>query len=195
MELVDENKIRSFVDPNLSLSVNQWEQFFSIWRKVTFSRKQIISEYGATEKYLYFVLEGSQRVFYTDHEEKEATLIFTYPVSFGGNLDSFLLQSPAPYYYQALTKSTLLRASYADILQIRNSIPEINMFFEKSISFALQGLLERMTELQCFSSQEKFKALLKRSPHILQLIPNKYLANYIGVDPTNFSKFINSVPF
>jgi hypothetical protein len=53
--------------------------------------------------------------------------------------------------------------------------------------------LQRLAELQCFSSEEKFRSLLQRSPHILQLVPHKYLANYLGIDATNFSKFINRI--
>jgi hypothetical protein len=53
--------------------------------------------------------------------------------------------------------------------------------------------LARQAELQCFSAEEKFKTLLKRSPHLLQLIPHKYLASYVGIDPTTFSKLMGSV--
>jgi hypothetical protein len=71
--------------------------------------------------------------------------------------------------------------------------PNINTMIRKGITAALSGLLERIVELQCFSSEEKFRKLMQRSPHILQLVPHKYLANYLGIDPTNFSKLINSV--
>ena len=57
----------------------------------------------------------------------------------------------------------------------------------------MAGVLERLVELQCFSAEEKFRKLLRRSPHLLQLVPHKYLANYLGMDATNFSKLINKV--
>jgi hypothetical protein len=63
----------------------------------------------------------------------------------------------------------------------------------ETITIAMSGILERVAELQCFSSEAKFKILLQRSPHILQLVPHKYLASYIGIDATNFSKLINRV--
>lgn len=69
----------------------------------------------------------------------------------------------------------------------------INLFWNILILVALAGELERLAELQCFSSEEKFKKLLTRSPHILNIVPLKYLANYLGIDPTNFSKLINRV--
>ncbi len=71
--------------------------------------------------------------------------------------------------------------------------PDIEWLIRKGITGAMSGLLERLTELQCFSSEEKFRKLLQRSPHILQLVPHKYLANYLGIDATNFSKMINRI--
>jgi len=63
----------------------------------------------------------------------------------------------------------------------------------RAVSFTFAGVLERQIELQCFSAEEKFKALLKRSPHVLNLIPHKYLASYLGIDATNFSKLLGTV--
>ena len=53
-------------------------------------------------------------------------------------------------------------------------------------------ILERQIELQCFSAEEKFRTLLTRSPHVLQIIPHKYLASYLGIDATTFSKLLGS---
>lgn len=69
----------------------EWEAFSTIWTPFSAKRKEIISQAGETEKYLYFVLEGVQRVYYFDHEGHEATLVFMYPPSFAGVLDSFML--------------------------------------------------------------------------------------------------------
>jgi len=63
----------------------------------------------------------------------------------------------------------------------------------KALSYTFAGVLERQIEIQCFSAEEKFKALLKRSPHVLQLIPHKYLASYLGIDAATFSKLPGSV--
>jgi len=54
-------------------------------------------------------------------------------------------------------------------------------------------VLERQVELLSFSAEEKFKTLLKRSPHVLQLIPHKYLASYLGIDASTFSKLLATV--
>jgi hypothetical protein len=69
----------------------------------------------------------------------------------------------------------------------------IEALIRKGVTAATSGVLERLVELQCFTAEQRFRKLLQRSPHILQLIPHKYLANYLGMDPTNFSKLMNKV--
>ena len=74
-----------------------------------------------------------------------------------------------------------------------NDHASIQQMVLKLTAFALKGVLERQIEIQCFSAEEKFRALLKRSPQVLQIIPHKYLASYLGIDPATFSKLLSSV--
>jgi CRP-like cAMP-binding protein len=108
-------------------------------------------------------------------------------------IDSMLLQQPSHYYYETLTPSSFLRAPFSEIQRLMQVYPSITALIQKGTTHALSGVLERLAELQCFSSEEKFRSLLQRSPHILQLVPHKYLANYLGIDATNFSKYINRI--
>ncbi|GAB3743582.1 Crp/Fnr family transcriptional regulator [Spirosoma lituiforme] len=171
----------------------QWTEFAHIWRPFSAKRKEILTAAGEQESYLYFIVEGVQRVYYFDEQNREATLVFSYPPSFGGVVDSFMLQQPSRYYYETLTPSHFLRASIRDLEAVMKRNQAVETMVRLGITVAMSGVLERLVELQCYSSTDKFRTLLQRSPHILQVVPHKYLANYIGVDPTNFSKFINTL--
>lgn len=187
------NSLKQLTDMVHPLTKEEWNAFSSIWTNYTAKRKEVITAAGDREPYLYFVLEGVQRVYYYDSQGREATLVFTYPPSFGGVLDAMLLEQNSKYTYEALSRSSFLKASFSELKELMVRYPGINLMIIKGVSAALSGLLERLAELQTFSSEEKFKKLLARSPHILQLVPHKYLANYLGIDPTNFSKLINRV--
>src|SRR6187399_3214879 len=80
--------------------------FMSIWSEYKVKRKDIITAAGEVERYLYFITEGVQRIVYLDDQNRESTLVFSYPPSFGGSIDSFFLQKPSSYSYEALTPST-----------------------------------------------------------------------------------------
>lgn len=181
------------MDAMYPVPLEDWNEFAGFWKPFTAKRKEVLTTAGEAEKYLYFVVEGVQRVFYYDDQNREATMVFTYAPSFGGVLDALLLQQPSRYYYETLTPSVFLRAPISDLLPVVNQRPALNFLIRQGVTHSLSGILERLVELQCYSSEEKFKKLLQRSPHILQLIPHKYLANYLGIEATNFSKLINKV--
>lgn len=171
----------------------EFEAFSTLLKPFSAKRKEILTEAGSVEKHLYFVLDGLQRVYYLDEQNREATLLFSYTGNFGGVLDSMMNQTPSRFYYESLTPSTFLRASFAQIETLAQNNPNIELLLRKGLTNALSGIMERLVELQCFSSEEKFRKLLQRSPHILQIVPHKYLANYIGIDASNFSKLVNSI--
>ena len=175
------------------LSPEEIDAFVSVFSPYSAKRKHLLTTSGKKEKYLYFITDGVQRIYAVDDHEREATILFTYPYSFGGVLDSFMLQSPSKYFYETLSASSFLRATYSELQQLRERYLAIEVMLNKGLSMALSGVLERLAEIQSLSAEEKLRKLFSRSPHIFQLIPQKYLANYLGIDPTNFSKFMNTV--
>jgi len=185
--------LRSSISVFGTITDEDWIAFSSIWTEIEVSRKMVLTKTKQIECHVYFVLDGIQRLCYLDDDGNESTLILTYKGNFGGVLDSYLLQHPSNYDYETLSKSRLLKCGREDFEKIKSSCPNVRNAIDKAIYLAFSGTMTRLTELQCLSSEEKFKQLLKRSPHVLQKIPHKYLANYIGIDPTNFSKLFNSI--
>jgi len=185
--------LKDFIRPLHPLTEKESEAFSVIWVPFACKRKTVLTAAGETERYLYFVLEGVQRAFYIGDEKQEATIVFTYPPSFSGVADSFLTQTPTSYFFETLTTSKFLRTTYKQVETLMTEFSNIQRLILKTTAFALKGVLARQAELQCFSSEEKFKTLLHRSPHLLQLIPHKYLASYLGIDPITFSKLMSSV--
>lgn len=171
----------------------EWEAFAACWHPVHYKRKILLTSAGAVEHYLYFVQEGVQRAFYMDDASNETTLVFSYTGSFAGVADSFQLQQPSRYYLETLTTSHLLRISYADFTRLLDTHPNLERWVRLATAQALSGVLQRQIELATCSAEEKFRILLTRSPQVLQLIPQKYLASYLGIDPATFSKLLKSV--
>lgn len=186
-------QLKQLIDGMMPLSEDDWKSFSSIWEPFTAKRKEILTHAGETEKYLYFVLSGVQRVYYFDEQNREATLVFTYQPSFGGVIDSLLLQQKSRFYYETLTASTFLRTNILPLQNLAKERPAIERFISLGVTNALSGVLTRLVDLQCYSAEERFIHLFNRSPHILQLVPHKYIANYLGIDATNFSKLINKI--
>lgn len=190
---MDQDALKSFLAAIYPLTPAEQDAVAADWHLLSCKRKTLLTAAGETERYMYFVLEGVQRAFYLGEDNREATIVFTYPPSFSGVADSFLTQTPSRFYLETLTASRFLRISYDTVQERCKAYPAFERLLFKATALALRGALERHIELQSFSNEEKFRTLLTRSPHILQLVPQKYLASYLGMDATNFSKLLATV--
>ncbi|RYD97067.1 MAG: Crp/Fnr family transcriptional regulator [Sphingobacteriales bacterium] len=186
-------QLKAFTDRLHPLPAAEWEAFAALWQPFACKRKTVLTPAGETERYLYFVLDGVQRSYYLAPSGREATIVFTYPYSFAGIADSFLTQTPARFTFETLTASTFLRTTHSQLAELMQQYPVVQALVLRTTSFVLKGVLERMAEQQTAGAEEKFRSLLARSPHLLNLVPHKYLASYLALDAATFSKLLGSV--
>ena len=170
-----------------------WADFAPIWQPFEAKRKALLTAEDQVERHLYFVLEGVQRAYAVAADGREATLVFMYPPSFAGVADSFLLQQPSRYCFETLTPSRFLRTTFRELDEVMLRHHALERAIRELVGHALAGALARQIELQSSTAEQRFRALMARSPHLLQLVPHKYIANYLGMDATNFSKFLGSM--
>lgn len=147
---------------------------------------------GDTERFIYFVIEGIQKSYY-QIGDKQHIIAFAYPPSFSGIPESFFTQSPSKYFLETLTDSKFMRLPFTIHEQLMKEHREIETLFRKATEFFLAGVIERHHELMAFDIESRFKNFVRRSPHLLNMIPQKDLASYLRIDPTNFSKMMNSI--
>lgn len=189
---MDNNQITSYLQSIHPVSVDILDAYLSEWSQFDAPRKTILTAAGKTEHYLYLVIEGIQKSYYL-RDGKEHVIAFTYPLSFSGIPESFLSQSPSRYYLETINESTFIRLSYEQHQKLLKKYRPIETLFRKATEQILIGVLERHYELMAYNIEERFKSLMQRSPHLLNMVPHKDLASYLRIDPTNFSKLLASV--
>lgn len=168
------------------------KEYTSHWSEYSLPKKTIVTQAGNTENHLYFVEEGIQKSYYLN-DGKEHIMFFAYAPSFSGIMESFLTQTPSKYHLETITDSRFLRISYAKHEQLLQEHRELETLFKKITENLLAGIIERHHELLTYTIETRFKTFLKRSPHLLQMVSQKEIASYLRIDPTNFSKLMNSV--
>jgi len=166
--------------------------YLSHWQRFHCSKKTTITFQGQTERYIYFVEDGIQKSYYL-HQGKPYVIAFTYPPSFSGIPESFITQTPSHYFLETISDSKFLRIPYESHQQLMQQHRSIETLVRKATEMILVGLVQRQYELMALDIQSRFTAFVQRSPHLLNMVPHKDLASYLRIDPTNFSKLLNSV--
>jgi CRP/FNR family transcriptional regulator, anaerobic regulatory protein len=80
------------------------EENHLIEKVVTIERNQFLKTAGSIDTNIYFIEEGSLRVFAVD-EEEERTIRFGYQNNILVSLDSFLTEKPSEFVIQAIKKT------------------------------------------------------------------------------------------
>lgn len=128
-------------------------------------------------------------------EKKTHVIAFTYPPNICAIPESFSFQKPSTYYLTCLTDSEMDAIRYADLQRVFDRSQRVERLFRRMTEAVLAGMINRHTELHSLSMEERYRAFCQRSSHLLQSVPHKYIASYLGIDPTNFSKLFNRVKF
>jgi CRP-like cAMP-binding protein len=157
-----------------------------------FKKGDLITAAGQVQKELYFVKSGVQMSYFLA-EEKTHVVAFTYAPGICAVPESFSTQKPSACYLTCLSDSELYYITYNDLQLLFDKSQPLERLFRKMTEIILAGVINRHIELQALSIEERYKAFCKRSPHLLQLVPHKYVASYLGINATNFSKLFNSV--
>lgn len=160
----------------------------------TFKKGDFITVPGQVQKELYFVKNGVQMSFF-DTENKTHVVAFTYFPSLCAIPDSFSFQTPSKHFLTCLTTTELDYITFSELQELFDESQQIERLFRRMTEAILAGVLNRHVELHSLTIEERFKSFCQRSPHLLQLVPHKYIASYLRIDPTNFSKLFNNVKF
>ena len=174
------------------ISFSDTQALLALAKMQTFSRKSVMTAPGQIQKYLLIILKGVQRSYYIK-DDKEHVIAFTYPVQLSGIPESFLTQKPSTYFLEAVTDTEVLTIPFEGLNVLFDTTPAVERLFRKITEAILVALIHRHYELLSTNAEERFSLFAKRSPELFQLVPHKYIASYLRIDATNFSKLFNSI--
>src|SRR5688500_19133597 len=93
----------------------------------------------------------------------------------------------AQFFVEALDDSLLYRISKTDLEKLYQRQPEYSEFGRKFAEEALTMLMQRTLSLHTKSAEERYAELLQ-IPDLIQRVPLKYLATYLGITDTSLSR-------
>lgn len=175
-----------------TISKDEYETFCSHLSHKSYKKKDFILREGQVQRELLFVRKGYQ-LSYHEHQDKIHVIAFTYPPGLCAVPESFLYQKPSTYNLKCVTDSEFEAISFESLNALFDQFPNIERLFRKITEAILIGMIQRHLDLHTLTIEQRFKSFTSRNPQLLHLLPHKYIASYLDIDRTNFSKLFNSV--
>ncbi len=165
----------------------EWEDFISHWRKFSLVKNEVITRPGEIEHYFYYVHDGVMRG-YILNGDTDVSIGFSYHGEFSGAFDSFLGQEPSDFGIESITETVGLKIHFDQLMAMFDKYKNAERFGRVLNARILIGMGRRQLEVRTFSAEERFQRIMDQSPHIFQLVPQKYLASYLGMTPETLSR-------
>ena len=154
---------------------------------VNIKKNNDLQSIGHTCKTIYFINKGIARIYYYK-EENDITECFAFENNIIARVESLFSGKPSKKGIQILEDAELVGINSGQLFKLYDSFPEIERLFRKIFETAYVDTVHRIEGIQFHTAEERYKALLSEAPNILQRVPLKYVASYLGITQVSLSR-------
>lgn len=150
-------------------------------------KNELLLENGEVCDFIAFVASGSIRHFHIkDGDEKTCDLSFEK--AWVTDFSSFNSGAPAKMNLQALGSTTVFSVNKINLARLYKDCPGYETFGRLMAEQVAQRATDIAMSLSSEKPEERFQNLMKEQPALLQRVPQKYIANFLGISPESLSR-------
>ena len=153
-----------------------------------FKAKSILLSAGEVANCTYFVNSGILRSFNINDNIIEHVLHFACEGWWIGDMYSYISGKPGNLFLEVLEDAEVVIISKENQQQLYQEIPKLERFFRILAENSLVSHQERLMDNLSLTAEERFEKFCSKYPTLIQKVPQKHIASYIGVTPEFFSK-------
>ena len=173
---------------HVALSTQEQKHFLSKTETHYYKAKTILLNDGEICKHSYFVNSGVLRSFNINDNIVEHVMSFACKGWWISDMYSLISQKPGNLFIEVIEDAEVVLLSKENQEQLYDDIPKLERFFRILTENALVANQERIMDNLSLSAEERFEKFSKKYPSLIQQVPQKQIASYIGVTPEFFSK-------
>ncbi len=178
--------LKRIFDPYFEIEIENWLKFTSVGQISHFKKNATVKAPFTREKRLNFIISGSGGVLKW-HENNFICLDLGFEGDFLCDYTSFLNQEESELETLVFENSELLSISYQNFTQLLSSQRGGKLRY-KIAEGIINSQQDFTKELLTKTATERYNDLLIRHPHLLNRIPHKFIASYLGITPQSLSR-------
>lgn len=169
---------------------NAWKKFSHYFKQQEVPAKTTLLQEGKISKTMFFIEKGCLRT-WVNANGKDITTQFFFEGDRVSSIESFRTNQPSLYSIESIEPCILQTISQKDFQSVLENSPGM----KKEIQ---EHLFRRLTQSQKIffsflknTPQQRYQELIEEYPHIIQRIPQHYIASYLGITSVSLSRIRN----
>lgn len=170
-----------------------WEKYELLQERVALPARSVLLREGQIARNYYFVEKGCLRLFFNNNG-KDTTVQFFFEKEGVASLESFQKSIPSIFTIETIEPCVLhvlprsvfneMLAELGGNVDFLRALMEV--FFERQLHY-MNEFLSRIRD----TPLQRYEALMLERPHIVQRVPQHYIASYLGVTSVHLSRIKN----
>jgi CRP-like cAMP-binding protein len=182
------NLILQNVSRHIRLTPEEEKLFLSILKTREVKKRQFLLKAGEVSCFENFIAKGLLRAYTVDAKGEEHIAMFGMEDWWIGDFYSFLTQSPATQYIDALEDSVVFSIEKQDLEQLYERVPKFDRFFRILLQNAFVANQKRILASISETAEQQYNNFVKKYPSLEQRVPQHQIASYLGIAPETISR-------
>lgn len=172
------------------ISEEKWQHYVSCFQRIQVPARTVLLREGDISRRAYLIEKGCLRVWFTNKGD-DMTFQFFFENNTVSSIESFTKSIPSLFYIETIEPCTLWWIAKDDLDKIMEEVTEIPAIRKQILETLFDRALNYMEHFLSFirdTPQERYLNLLNQRPHIVQRIPQHYIASYLGISSVHLSR-------
>jgi len=148
----------------------------------------VLIEEGKISKKSYFIEEGVARCYLYDRHGSEITTRFYSAPAFMNDFLSFFRKQPSEENYETITEAKVWTINRQEADFCFHNIPEFREWGRMMLTLNYVQMHQQMVSFHKYDAKERYLMLLREQPQIIQQVPLKHIASFLGMTKHSLSR-------
>jgi len=171
----------------VALTKTEFSVFLPYIEVREFEKKVKVIREGEVERYLNIIARGLVRK-YLPIKDKEVIIQLATEGHIIHSELSFHYRTPSSSVVETIEPTVFLSISYDSLEQLYQQYPKVERLGRLIMSDLFIKKDFRYFDQLSKSTRERFLDYIRTHPHMLQRVPQKYIASYLNIKPETFSR-------
>jgi CRP/FNR family transcriptional regulator len=181
-------KLRQHIEAITSLTDQEFEHVKTFFTVKKVRKHQYLVQEGDPVKYEYVILKGIFRVFHLDETGKEHIVQFATENWWMTDYISYFNQQPANLHVLCMEEGEVLCLTLPGREKLSADLHKMEHFFRVKLTNGYVASQRRIISLLSANPQQRYRDFALLYPDLMQKVPKKYIAEYLGVSRETLSR-------
>lgn len=181
--------LRKHIESSVSeLTDNEYEYIASHFTKVVRKKHQYIVQERDLVANEYWVIKGCLKAYFIDDQGKDHIIQFAQEGWWITDYDAFLNQGKAKINIDCIEDCELMAITLENREKLCQEMHKMALFWGHKTKFGFLALQKRVLSLLKNNAKERFEEFLHLYPNLIQRVPKKMIASFLGVSRETLSR-------